>query len=407
MTVLICHNFYQRPGGEDGVYHSETTLLRRHDHRVVQYEVHNDDVAHMGRLQLAAATVWNHAHHRDLRRLIRRERPDVVHVHNTLPLLSPAVYYAARAEGVPVVQTLHNYRLCCPKALLFRDAAPCEDCVGRAVAWPAIVHRCYRQDRAATTAVTTMLAVHRGLGTWRHGIDAYIALSEFARRLFVRQGLPEERIFVKRNVVIPDPGLGDGRDGGVVFVGRLSPEKGLDTLLTAWNELRDVPLTLAGDGPMAPRITALAARNPAIRVVGHLSGTNVLDLIGRAACLVCPSEWYEGCPLVVAEAFARGTPVLASRIGALEEMVSHDVTGVLFRPGDAQDLAANVRSLLGRPAALAAMRRAARADFDARFSEGAGYDALMQVYRHAMRLSVPLGPVPRAIATPSSGTGSG
>ncbi len=395
MKILTCHNFYQHPGGEDRVYYSEAKLLEEHDHQVIRYEVHNDDVAQMGRLQLAASTVWNRRHSRAVRQLIGRERPDVVHVHNTLPLISPAVYGAARAEGVPVVQTLHNYRLCCPNALLFRNEGPCEACVGRVVAWPAVVHRCYRQSRAATTVVAAMLSAHKGLGTWQHGVAAYIVLSEFARRMFVRQGLPAERIFVKRNVVTPDPGLGDGRDGGVVFVGRLSPEKGVETLLNAWDELVDVPLTIVGDGPLSQRVKAAAARNPAIKPVGHLRPDAVLDLVGRAACLVCPSECYEG-PLVVAEAFARGTPVIASRVGPLEEMVNHGLNGVLFRSGDPQSLAANVRTLLGRPMALRAMRRAARAGFDRRFSAEANYASLMQVYRHAMGLSVAAEPVPSA-----------
>lgn len=384
MRILSCHNFYQQPGGEDRVYQSEARLLEEHGHDVVRYEVHNDRVGEMGWLRLGVSTVWNRERSRHLRAVIRHERPDVMHVHNTLPLLSPAVYHAAHLEGVPVVQTLHNFRLCCPKAVLFRDGHVCADCLGRTVAWPAVLHGCYRGSRPATAAVTTMLAVHRGIGTWQYGVDAYIALSEFARRMFIRQHLPVERIFVKRNAVSPDPGIGDGGDGGVVFVGRLSPEKGVATLIAAWEHLPDVRLTILGDGPLAASVREAARHHSAIRLAGYLAPAEVLEAIGRAACLVCPSECYEGSPLVVAEAFARGTPVIATRTGALEEMVTHGVTGALYPPGDARQLATAVRQLLGDGPRLAAMRRAARAEFDATFSPRVNYESLMNVYRHAV-----------------------
>jgi glycosyltransferase involved in cell wall biosynthesis len=239
MKILAIHNSYQQPGGEDQVFLAETSLLERYGHQVVRYSKHNDRAAGMNRLALAGTALWNNSTYRDLRVLIRRERPDVAHFHNTFPLVSPAGYYAAKAEGVPVVQTLHNYRLLCPNALFFRDGGVCEDCMGKAITWPGVVHKCYRGSRAASGLVTAMLATHRALRTWTDMVDVYIALTEFARRKFIEGGLPEERMTVKPNFVDPDPGPGTSDDGHALFVGRLSPEKGVDTLLAAGNALED------------------------------------------------------------------------------------------------------------------------------------------------------------------------
>ena len=164
--VAVIHNRYQQPGGEDGVFAGETDLLERQGHEVVRYVLDNQAIDGMGRLALARATVWNGDAYAGLRRLFASYRPDVAHFHNTFPLVSPAGYYAARREGVAVVQTLHNFRLACPNALFFRDGHVCEDCSGKAVAWPGVLHACYRGSRAASGMTAAMLAVHRALGTW-------------------------------------------------------------------------------------------------------------------------------------------------------------------------------------------------------------------------------------------------
>ncbi len=246
--MLLLHNRYQQPGGEDQVFAAEGNLLEAHGHQVLRYTRHNDQVTDQNPLALAGATVWNQAVYRELRTLIRRERPQVAHFHNTLPMISPAAYYAARAEGVPVVQTLHNYRLLCPNALFYRDGQVCEDCLGKAVPWPGVVHACYRESRASSGAVATMLTAHRAIGTWKKAVDMYVALTEFARQKFVQGGLPAEKIVVKPNFIEPDPGSGEGRGHYALFVGRLSQEKGVDTLLAAWEQLGEkVPLKIVGD----------------------------------------------------------------------------------------------------------------------------------------------------------------
>lgn len=265
MEILIIHNYYQQSGGEDQVFTAEANLLEAQGHQVLRYTVHNDAVANINPMTLAGVTVWNRAIYRDLRQLLRQEKPQVVHFHNSFPLISPAAYYAARSEGVPVVQTLHNYRLLCPNAVFFRDGQVCEDCLGKFVPWPGVVHACYKESRATTGMVAAMLTVHRVLQTWTETVDLYIALTQFARQKFIQGGLPAEKIVVKPNFVHPDPGPGEGRGGYALFVGRLSPEKGIGILLTAWEKLRGkVDLKIVGDGPLAPQVVKDVGRLPGV-----------------------------------------------------------------------------------------------------------------------------------------------
>jgi glycosyltransferase involved in cell wall biosynthesis len=391
MKILAVHNRYQRPGGEDQVFVDETALLEARDHRVVRYEVHNDQVERVNRLTLAKDTVWNTSAYRELRAMIRRERPDVVHFHNTLPLVSPAGYYAARAEGVPVIQTLHNYRLLCPVALFFRDGRVCEDCMGKAVPWPGVVHECYRGSRAASGVIATMLTVHRVLRTWTEMVDVYVALTEFARSKFIEGGLPAGKIVVKPNFVAPDPGRGQGGGGYALFVGRLAPEKGTGTMLAAWERLGTrIPLKVVGDGPLRDRVVEAAARRSNVEWLGHRPVEEVHALMGKADMLVFPSEWYETFGRVAVEAFATGTPVIAADIGAVAELVEHGRTGLEFRPGDPEDLVTQVEWALSHPAELRRMRDEVRAEFEAKYTAERNYRALIEIYEAALeRKKVP------------------
>jgi glycosyltransferase involved in cell wall biosynthesis len=385
MKVLAVHNRYQQPGGEDQVFLAETTLLESYGHRVVRYSTHNDRVAGMNRLALAGNTLWNSSTYRELRALIRQERPHVAHFHNTFPLVSPAGYYAAKAEGVPVVQTLHNYRLLCPNALFFRDGRVCEDCMGKVIPWPGVVHKCYRGSRAASGLVTAMLTTHRVLRTWTEMVDAYVALTEFARRKFVEGGLPAEKMVVKPNFVYPDPGPGEGRGGYALFVGRLSPEKGVGTLLAAWERLdRPVPLKVVGDGPLREQVVEAPDRHPCVEYLGYRPAEEVHGLMKEASMLVFPSEWYETFGRVAAEAFATATPVIAADIGAIAELVEHGHTGLRFRPGDPEDLAAQVGWFLSHPEEHARMRREARAEFEAKYTAERNHQMMMEIYESAL-----------------------
>ncbi len=390
VKVVVAHNFYQQAGGEDQVYRAEVELLREFGHAVVPFEVHNDAVGGMGKLALAKATVWNGSIAGRLGEVVRRERADVVHFHNTFPLISPASYYAARRAGAAVVQTLHNFRLMCPVALFYRDGHPCEDCLGKPLAWPGVVHGCYRGSRATTAVTAAAVAAHRLAGTFQNAVDAYVCLTEFARDKFVAGGLPPGKLHVKPNFVHPDPGPRHGGDGSAVFVGRLSEEKGVLPLLAAWEHL-DVPLTIIGAGPLAGQVAAAAARNPAIRAVGRQPMGVIYDTVGRASLLVLPSVCYETFGRVAAEAFAVGTPVVASGHGAVADVVGADGRlGALFTPGDPAALAAAVLDVLAKlPIEQAALRRNVRTEFVDKYTGAANHDRLMEIYRAAMARTLP------------------
>jgi len=385
VRVLLVHNAYRQPGGEDRVFATEARVLSDRGHHVITYERQNPSEGRASVLRLARQAFWNHRAYGDIRQLIRDSRPDVVHLHNTFPLISPAACYAARHEGVATVQTLHNYRLLCPNGLFFRDGKPCEDCLHKSVPWPAVAHACYRDSYAASLAAGGALATHRGAGTWSTQIDRYIALTEFARQLFIAGGFKADRIVVKPNVVYPDPGLGAGNGRFALFIGRLSREKGIQTLLTAWSRLEGrLPLIIAGDGPLAPAVRQAVAGNGDITWLGQQTPEQVQDLIGGATCVIVPSIWYETFGLVVAEAFARGTLVVAARLGALAELVEHGRTGLHFVPGDPDGLAEQVAWLIANPAAVAVMRKAARTEYERRYSIDANYPMLQRIYAEAV-----------------------
>jgi glycosyltransferase involved in cell wall biosynthesis len=324
-----------------------------------------------------------------VRDLVRERKAQVVHFHNTFPLISPAAYYGARSAGAAVVQTLHNYRLACPNGLLLREGRPCEACVGGRVAWRAVAHACYRGDRAASAATAAMAAAHRLARTWHRAVDEYVALSAFAKGIFCRAGLPPERITVKPNFVQHDPGPGEGAGDAhgpyALFVGRLDEAKGIGTLLEAWPLLTSAArLKVVGDGPLAETVGTAARAAPAIEHLGPQPADRVAALMASARLLVVPSLCYEGFPKVVAEAFAAGTPVATSDLGSLTELVDHGRTGVHFRPGDARSLAAAVDTLWGDGARLARMRRAARSEFESKYTAERNYQMLTSVYASAL-----------------------
>jgi glycosyltransferase involved in cell wall biosynthesis len=382
--ILIVHNRYRQRGGEDGVFEAEADLLASRGHTVHRFAVDNDTIeaaTAARRVRLAASTVWSSAGVRLVERRLRETRAELMHVHNTLPLLSPAVHVAARRLGVPSVQTLHNYRLSCPAGTFFRDGSPCEDCRGLPVAVPAVVHACYKDSRQASAAVAAMLAVHRLRGTWTRDVAAFVALTAFARDRLRDAGLPAERVWIKPNFLARDPGSSAAPGSGFLYLGRLAPEKGVDVLLDAWRELpATVTLTIAGSGPLGPRVEA--AVRPGIEHV-ELDRDGVYRSIRQAAAVVVPSLWYEGFPLVVLEAFASGRPVIAARIGSLAEIVEDGVTGFLVPPGDPSALAAAVATAAGDPDLVRRMGAAARATFERHYTADRNYERLLEIYRAA------------------------
>jgi len=385
VNVLVVHNRYRERGGEDRVVALESALLERYGHTVVPYIVDNRDIDSIPTAMLPLLTIWNSKTVDAVKLLIGLERIDVVHVHNTLPLVSPSVYYAARSEAVPVVQTLHNYRLFCPSAQCVRNERPCTSCLGADVPWPAIRHACYRASRLATTAVAAMLVAHRVIGTWQSAVDSYIAPTEFARRLFIAGGVPAGRIVVKPHFVEPDPGVGAHRGDDVLYVGRLSKEKGVQTLLDAWTHRPGLPpLRIVGDGPLAPVVADAAAQMNNVTWLGAQAPDVVHRLMQDARCLVFPSITFETFGQVIAEAFATGTPVITADGGAGRELVEHGRTGLLFRTADPVSLAAQVATLTADVRACESMGAAARRQFEQRLTADANYRVLFGIYSAAI-----------------------
>jgi glycosyltransferase involved in cell wall biosynthesis len=396
MRVLMLHNYYQHAGGEDESFAAEASLLEERGHRVDRWVLHNDSIKDISLPSVGVRTVWNHNLFRALREHIRAHRPDLVHAQNTFPLISPAAYYAAKAEGIPVVQSIHNYRLFCLNGLFWRDGHRCEDCTFKALPWPGVAHRCYRDSTLLSAGVATMIGVHRMLRTWERQIDVFVALTAFGKRKLAALGIPESRIVVKPNFLSTDPGVGEEPIGNyVLFAGRLSPEKGLHTLLQAWSRLKvPIKLKVVGDGPLGGRLREIAAGDHSVEFVGRLSSKETQTLINGAQVVVVPSECYETFGRVIIEAYAAGTPVVASRIGALAELVLDGRTGRLFQPGDPDDLARSIQQLLNKRDLYLQMRRAARQEYLTRYSACVNYELLMDIYASALAGSE------RRLATP-------
>lgn len=386
MHILASHNYYRQRGGEDAVFEASAALLESRGHRVSRFTMHNDTATSMNRVTLAASTLWNPNAYRKLREMIRRDRPDVAHFMNTFPLLSPAALYAARDSGVPVVQTLHNYRLFCINGLFFRDGHVCETCANKSVPWPGVRRACYRKSIPASAVVCGLNGVHRSLGTWNRAVGVYLTLSDFARDKFIECGLPPEKLVVHPNFLYPDPGAGAGDGDFALFVGRLSEEKGLPVLLEAWRSLGPrVPLKIVGGGPLSEKVAAGAREQSAIEYLGPRPACDVIALMKRAKVLVFPSVWYEGLPMTIIEAFATSLPVIASDLGSMSSLIVHERTGLHFRPGDAEDLASKVEWVVSHPAEFAGMRREARKQFEAQYTAEIHHRRLLEIYERAIR----------------------
>ena len=420
LSVVIVHEHYQQRGGEDVAVEADTDLLRSRGHRVTSYVRHNDEIktiGPLGRPRLAANTVWSRRSRLDLAAVLDSCRPDVVHVHNTFPLISPSVFRAANERGVPVVQTIHNYRLACASGTLLRDGAVCDDCLGRRVPLPAVRHACYRESRSQTAVVAAMQVAHRAVHTWDRRVDLFLPVSEHAlRRLVAAGAIPAERAMVRHNHVAPDPGARPpGSDRGqVVFVGRLAPEKGVDVLVRAAALVPELPVRIVGDGPERARVERLAGElgTTNVRFLGWLTRDEVFDELRGARCFVLPSCWEEPMGMVLIEAAALGVPVIGSSLGGTSEVVT-DETGTLLAPGDVGALAEALRDAAARPEVWGRRGLAARRRFEAKFSADRAYDTLLAAYARVGALGVrPAGgagelraPAARAGAAPGAAPG--
>lgn len=391
--VLLVHSRYQRYGGEDTVFDATRMLLEERKHRVATLEFDNTTIPEqqslLGGLSLAIDTVWSKSAAARVFDATREHGARVVHFHNTFPLVSPAAYGAARRAGAAVVQRLPNYRLICPSAVLYRNNAICRDCVGRSVPWPGMLHACYRSSRAATAVVSTMLVVHRLLRTWQRQVDLFVATSDATRQEYLKGGFSREQIIVQPDYIDDRPAPDEGQRRGCLYVGRLEPNKGIETMLDSWALLAgqgSAPeLRIAGGGPLSDLVRQHAASNPYIQFDGPRPREDVLKEMDGANVLLFPSEWLEPFGVTILEAYASGLPVIAAPVGAPSELVRDGQTGLFFEPGNAADLAAKVAWATTHPDEMAAMGRAARAEYETTYTPERNYKLLMDVYEHALR----------------------
>lgn len=391
MRILLVHNHYgsTAPSGENEVVRLEHALLcdRRHDVRMLAR--HSDVLLRrglLGAVQGALSVPWNPIEARRLAQEVERFRPDVVHVHNTFPMLSPAIFSAASGAGARVL-TLHNYRLLCAAAIPMREGKTCTECIEDRTVLPAMRHGCYRHSRLATLPLAASIALHRARGTWQHDVEAFIALTGFQRSLMVAGGLPADRIEVKPNFYPgqPVPVPWAQRDPVCVFAGRLSPEKGIVKLIDAWVSWGESApeLKVVGDGPLRTLLEE-KARGARVRFLGLRTAEQAQEAIAQARLVILPSECLEGFPMTVREAFAFGTPVAVSDLGSLPSLVVQGRCGILLHPFETGAMLQVLRAAWQDQAGLEVLGRAGHEEFLKRYTADANYTLLLDIYQRAV-----------------------
>ncbi|MEK0428193.1 MAG: hypothetical protein RL001_720 [Pseudomonadota bacterium] len=388
MKILVVHNRYHYRGGEDTVVDAEVALLRRHGHRVLLYTRDNRELASMKKQDAVIGVLWSRQTEADIRHIHKAFGPDLIHAHNTFPIISPSLYAVAHQLNIPVVQTLHNFRLLCPQAMLLRNGDSCEACIGH-FPWRAVIHRCYRDSLSQSSITAAMILMHRLRGTWRTEVARYIVLNQLCRDKFVAGGLPFDKLRIKPNFVEVDQRPDWQQRSGGLFIGRLSAEKGLHTLAEAVRQLRSVEIDVYGKGPLQ----RLVENTPGLRYQGFFQSATLQARLRKAAYLVMPSTGVESFGLVAIEAFACGTPVIASRHGGLKEIVVQGNTGLLVPPGDARALAQAIEYAETHPEAMLAMGRAAREVYLERYTPETNYVQMIRIYHEALASrAAPSGP---------------
>jgi glycosyltransferase involved in cell wall biosynthesis len=395
VKILLVHNFYgtSAPSGENTAYSAEAGLLRTRGHSVVEFNRRSDEILQQGfygTLKGAASAVWNPFSVSRLRGILQETRPDVMHVHNTFPLLSPAVFYASQELNVPTVMTMHNYRVGCSAGTALRDEQPCTLCLDKKSVLPAIRYGCYRNSRMATLPISMMIAFHNARDTWRRNVDAFVTLTGFQREKMIRFGIPEALLHVKPNFLEhpPQPVPWSERTGNAVFVGRLYAAKGIHVLVHAWTGMgSSAPrLEIIGDGPMRGALEDSVRRSgaaPSVKFLGNASHDEALKYISNAKLLIVPSICFEGFPMVIQEAFALGVPVAASNIGSLPYLIAENKNGRLFSSGNPEALRSCVMKLLDDDAALRLLGVGAKSDFEEHYTAEKNHSLLMAVYKAA------------------------
>ena len=385
MKILVAHNRYRYRGGEDTVVDAEVDLLRRNGHEVLVYLRDNEELSRMKNHDAALQTLWSHKVVADVTALSEKFRPELIHSHNTFPLISPSLYSVATRLNVPIIQTLHNFRLICPQATLLRNGVHCEDCVGH-LPWRAIVHRCYRNSLSQSAVSSSMIMLHRLLRTWHTKVTRYIVLNQLCRDKFIAGGFPFDLFRIKPNFVDSANEPEWVHRSGGIFIGRLSEEKGLKVLAEALLQLPDSQIDVYGKGILQNFIEA----NTCFNYKGFHGADELQAYLRQAAYLVIPSTGVESFGLVAIEAFAAGTPVIASAHGGLREIVVHGKTGLLVEPGNSEALARAIAFAEDHPDEMKVMGREARQAYLSRYTPDINYRQLMSIYREAIESMAPI-----------------
>lgn len=379
MKILIAHNAYQHSGGEDAVVAAEIALLRSYGHDVEVYLRHNDELNTMPKSSAAISAIWSRQSAHELESLCGIFQPELIHAHNTFPLISPSFNWMAARRNIPVIQTLHNFRLLCPQAIFLREGRVCEDCLGK-FPWRAVTRKCYRSSGLQSAVVAGMIGVHRSIGTYRNRITRYVALNSFCRDKFIAGGLPADRFRIKPNFVASGARPNWNARHGGLFVGRLSAEKGIAILVEAVKILKTDDIQVIGNGPLA----TLTKESFGEQYLGFKSLDDIMNRMRSALFLIVSSICYENSPRTIVEAFSCGQPVIASRLGALVDIVQDGVTGLLFDPGDATDLAEKIAWAQSHPDEMLRMGQAARAEYEEKYTPERNYQMLIEIYREAI-----------------------
>jgi glycosyltransferase involved in cell wall biosynthesis len=385
MRILVAHNRYKYAGGEDSVMAAEVVMLRRAGHEVELLEADNRSIEGvLAKIAAAGSLFHSPSSSRKMAELLRTFRPGIVHIHNWFPLLSPSIASVAHAAGVPVIQTLHNFRMSCVNSGLYRDGRVCLDCLGKALPLDGVAHGCYSNSRAGSALVAAAYSYHRLVHAW-DSVSMFIAVSEFQRGLLIQGGIPSGKIAVKPNFVRNPGAPGNGAGAYALFVGRLTGQKGIRTVLKAWEEDGPaLPLKIMGDGPLAEEVRARVAVLPQVEYLGQRTAWEVASAMGNARFLIFASESYEPLPLTIIEAFSQGTPVIAANLGSIATLVEDGATGLQFNVGDARDLAAKANKLDADSRAYREMRRNCRRMYEERYTESQNYRMLTEIYARAI-----------------------
>jgi glycosyltransferase involved in cell wall biosynthesis len=392
MKILIIHNQHRSgsASGDDKVFMEEAKLLASKGHEITTYTIANDEYdsfSFKNKATMTFTVIWSKKVYKKIKDIIEKKTPNVAHFHNVFPLISPSAFYACSQAGVPVVQTLHDYRLLCPMAFFIRKGKICENCTKYGL-WQSPLFRCLRNSLLQTSAAAAMVGIHRLLGTWRKKIDLFICLSDFERNKFLQAGFPADKIVIKPNFLANPPKPNYTDNDYVIYAGRLGKEKGLKTLLRAWKKSPKVKLKILGSGPYEVELkkltSALQLNN--VEFLGLVPHQQCIDLMRKARFLIMPSECYETFGLTIIEAFACGKPVIASNLGAMAELVEDGKTGLLFEPGNADDLAEKLFFLWNNDNAVKIMGENARSSFEAKYTAEHNYKLLIDIYNKAISL---------------------